>query len=188
MRALRTVKKTSAVLTTSVVGAAFVLAASVAVATAVSAQQQPASQQRGAFSVEANPFRGSVGYSRLASTNWELGGSLGFGFPQLDVTLFRGKVDDFRDYAHIAAFGRRKFGSRAVLELGGRLGVADYQRCQVSDCWPRLYFGPSVLLAVGGEHVKVGPRFTFGEISSASGDLDVFASVSPINLFLSWRF
>lgn len=187
MRFVRRLKQTVASLTTSVVGGAIVFSLLLVDAELISAQSNNVARGNG-ISIEANPFRGTVTYSRFASRNWELGGALGFGFPQLDQTLFRGKTDDFRDYVNLSAIARRHYGKRALLELGARVGVADYQRCDASDCWPRLYFGPSVMFAVGGEHVKVGPRLTFGEINSASGDLDVFASVSPVNVMLSWRW
>lgn len=187
MHLILRMQKTIAALTTSVVGAAIVFLSMSFLPSHVGAQST-AVERNESLTFEVNPFRGSITYSRFRSEQWELGLGLGFGFPQLDQTLFRGKTDDFRDYLNVSALARRHYGKRALLELSARIGVADYQRCEVSDCWPRAYFGPSVLFAVGGERFKVGPRVTFGEISHPSGDLDVFASVSPINLLVQLRW
>lgn len=185
MRASQQIAKSFAVLTTSVVGAAIVFSA---VGSSGAAAQSSLQVRRNSISIEANPFRGSLSWARAASQNWEVGAGAGFGFPQIDVTLLRGKRDDFRDYFHVSGIARRHYGKRALLELSARVGFADYQPCLASDCWPKFYIGPSALFVVGGEHLKIGPRFTFGEISSPSGDLDVFASVSPVNVFVSWRW
>ena len=143
--------------------------------------------RRESLSAEVNPFRGTLTYTRFATPRWELGVGLGFGFPQLDQTLFR-KRDDFRDFLNVSALARRHFGKHALIEMGLRLGAAEYHECTASDCWPEVYLGPSILFAVGSERIKVGPRLTFGSIAAQGKDSDVFASVSPVNLLVSWRW
>lgn len=117
--------------------------------TALHAQGAPGDRPRNVLSLEANPFRGTVSYARAVSTKWDLGVNFGFGAPQIDVTLFKRRVD-FRDFAHVGAMARRHFGNHMLLELGGRAGFADYHECTASDCWPQLYVGPSAMVAVAG--------------------------------------
>jgi hypothetical protein len=140
------------------------------------------------FLLEANPVRGTISYARAVGDNWFVGPSVGFGFPQIDVTL-SGDSTDFREYLHIGLIARREFSREHVLlEFGGRAGFADYRSCTASDCWPGVYGGPSVLVAVGGKRVKVGSRFTAGLIKSPGRDAESFASVSPLNVLVALRF
>jgi|GEM_PF-1749191 len=179
-------QKTFAARTTSVARTAIVFCVLTTGATRGAAQLATA-PRRESLSAEVNPFRGTLTYTRFATPRWELGVGLGFGFPQLDQTLFR-KRDDFRDFLNVSALARRHFGKHALIEMGLRLGAAEYHECTASDCWPEVYLGPSILFAVGSERIKVGPRLTFGSIAAQGKDSDVFASVSPVNLLVSWRW
>ncbi|MGV3708731.1 MAG: hypothetical protein ACO1Q7_07815 [Gemmatimonas sp.] len=146
-------------------------------------------RHRNSLVIEANPVRGTVSYARAIGDNWFVGPSIGFGFPQFDRTLTGGKDTDFREYLHVGFIARREFSrERVLLEFGGRAGFADYRSCTASDCWPAAYYGPSVLLAVGGRRVKVGTRMTAGVIMSPGRDAEAFASVSPVNVLVVFRF
>lgn len=116
MRESLRLQNTIAALTTSVAGAAIVLLMLNALP-ALAAAQSTVVDRNDALTFEANPFRGSINYSRFRAERWELGLGVGFGFPQIDQALFRGKVDDFRDYANISALVRRHYGKRALLEI-----------------------------------------------------------------------
>ncbi|MEP6836234.1 MAG: hypothetical protein ABJB74_22785 [Gemmatimonas sp.] len=195
-KTLFTSRNTFVVSKTSVFGAAIVflllglLPASGRISAELHGQSpSPPVEHPNSFSIEANPIRGTLSYTRFASPKWEFGVSAGFGFPQADQTLSGKKGADFRDYLNIGAIARTHFANdHALLELGARAGVADYFVCTASDCWPQAYVGPSVLAAVGGRRVKVGTRLTAGWIAGAGHDADVFASVSPVNLLVSWRW
>ena len=188
-RSFKASDKTFAVSMTSVIGAAFVFAMLCFAPLTSSLHGIAAAQEtnRNAFSVEANPFRGTLSYARATSPSWDVGFNLGFGFPQIDVTLLKNNAE-FRDYFNIGGMARRRFGDRVLLEMGARAGFADYYHCTASDCWPEVYIGPSVMVAVGGKRVKVGSRLTAGFIMGSGHDLDVFGNLSPLNLLMSWRW
>jgi hypothetical protein len=158
----------------------------VALSTGATFRPAPA-QPSNELSIEANPFRGSLGYGRRGSGRWYRGISIGFGFPQLDQTPTPAHTD-FRDYAHIAPFVRWTVSERLDVDASWRFGAADLRHCQTSDCWFGLYMGPSVGAMVGWRAVKFGPRVTAGWYRGPGGTHDRFVGVAPLNVLVTRRW
>jgi hypothetical protein len=55
----------------------------------------PVCAQCSQLALEANPFRGTLSYARQSAPGWHVGMEVGFGFPQIDRTLFPEEGDFF---------------------------------------------------------------------------------------------
>lgn len=148
---------------------------------------QPITAQRNQLSLEANPFRGTLGYARQSAAEWHAGVSIGFGFPQVDRTLAPAD-GDFLDLFHLSPFVRFSPSVNAAYEAGLRLGFGDLHPCRGSDCLPGLYYGVSGAALFGWRSFKVGPRLTAGVMREGGEPATGFLGLSPVNLLVthSW--
>jgi hypothetical protein len=137
---------------------------------------------RNHFVIEATPIHGTVTYARGAPELWNFGIQAGFGFPQIDITL-NSSDDEFTDIAHLAPVIQRRT-RRTLLEIGARVGIAEFEACQASDCLPGVYLAPSVLFAIGSDRWKVGSSLTAGRLWEPGRDGANFANLSPLNLVI----
>jgi hypothetical protein len=147
----------------------------------------PVCAQCSQLALEANPFRGTLSYARQSAPGWHVGMEVGFGFPQIDRTLFP-EEGDFFDLFHLGPFLRFSPSEHASVDLGLRLGVADLHECGASDCWPGLYAGASAAFMVGWRSFRIGPRVTAGWIRESGEPTTGFVSLAPVNLLVlySW--
>ena len=133
-------------------------------------------------SLEANPWRGTIGYARQVAEGWYLGGEVGLGIPQIDRTLApTGHNEDFFDIFHIGPTARYKPDDRLLVIGTLRFGLADLQECS-GDCFPGGYIASSVGFFLGWHSLKFGARAVVGRIWKSSQPATGFLSVSPINV------
>lgn len=164
----------------------------------VPGQERP--REPGEFTIEASPFRGSVGWARAVAPGRLLGLELGVGVPQVDRTLHPGKgrrsdttVDDpaFEELLHLGAFLRLRPHSRMEVDAGLRVGLADLWECTASDCWPAGWAGGYLQPMVGGDRWKVGTRLVAGRVGEAEEggpDSATFAvALTPLVVRLTLR-
>lgn len=138
-------------------------------ALALALAHTPVFAQRNEVTLEAAVVRGALGYARHTSARLLLGVEVGFGFPQIDITLAPegdsiAGDPEFEEYLHVAVFARWKLDRRFEIDTGLRGSVADMWECFASDCWPSLFGGAYVQPMFGGSRFKVGARLTAGVI------------------------
>src|SRR6476646_6689474 len=62
-------------------------------------------QSRNHFAIEATPIHGTLSYARGPESDVRAGVEVGFGFPQIDLSLAP-KGHEFTQIAHVGVFGR----------------------------------------------------------------------------------
>ncbi len=153
-----------------------------------------AAQERHQVTLEASVFRGTLGYAARAGRALHLGGELGFGFPQTDLTLMPsaagGEEPRLREYLHGALFLRHRVARALAYDAGVRAAVVDLWPCRASDCWPTSFLGGYLQPMLGGRRISVGPRLVAGWVgeSRTGGGSTFTAGIAPVNvrLTLGW--
>jgi hypothetical protein len=144
-----------------------------------------AAQTRNQLAIEATPIHGTLSYARGPATDVRAGFEVGFGFPQIDLSLAP-KEHDFVQIAHVGVFGRFAPAKAMQLDLGVRAGFSDVSELGADD-FPDPYAAVTSAIVLGRG------RFTFGARVSAGyafpyGDPATFvAGVSPIVRY-TWAF
>jgi hypothetical protein len=149
----------------------------------------PVSAQENEIALEASFIRGALSYARTVRPGLRAGIELGFGFPQLDITMVPEQDSlggpDFEEYLHVAAFLRIAPSDRVEIDVGARASIVDLYMCGASDCWPPPFLGVYAQPMVGWRRFKVGVRFTTGIVfETEPGAPDGSTGVLGMNPFI----
>lgn len=153
---------------------------------ATSRQEEAPGEGGSQISLEANPFRGTLGYTRHVNPEWEVGMTGGFGFPQFDQTLAPDK-GNFEDIFHIGVLTRYEPSEKAALDLDLRIGLADLRDCTGGDCFPGGYIGLSAGMFLGWRHLKFGPRLTLAQYGDQGYRPTRVVAVTPLSVRASFE-
>ena len=142
-------------------------------------------QGRNQLALEATPFHGTLSYARGPIDDVRAGVEVGFGFPQIDLTLAPNR-HSFVQIAHVGVFGRFATAKALQLDLGVRAGFADVSDLGADD-FPDPYAAATSALVYGKGRFTFGARVSAG-VAFPYGDPIIFvAGVSPIVRYtLSW--
>lgn len=144
-----------------------------------------AAQTRNHFAIEATPIHGTLSYLRGPASDVRAGFELGFGFPQLDVTLApNGR--DFVQIAHVGVFSRFAAAKAIQVDLGVRAGFSDVEGLGADD-FPDPYAAVSSALVYGKGRFSFGARVSAGYAFPFGDPTTFVAGVTPIVRYtLSW--
>ena len=149
------------------------------------APTRAAAQTRNHLAIEATPFHGTLSYARGPESDVRAGIEVGFGFPQIDVTLAPGR-HEFTQIAHVGVFGRFAAAKALQLDLGVRAGFSDVRDLGADD-FPDPYAAATSALVYGKGRFTVGARLSAGYAFPYGDPITFVAGVSPIVRYtLSW--
>src|SRR4051812_40454442 len=89
-------------------------------------------QTRNQLAVEATPIHGTISYARGPATDVRAGFEVGFGFPQIDISLAP-NGHEFVQIAPVGAFARFAAAKSVQLDLGLRAGFSDIRDLGADD-------------------------------------------------------
>jgi hypothetical protein len=140
-------------------------------AAAVLSTVSPVSAQRSETTIEASLFSGTLGHAWHTAPRVLVGFEAGFGLPQMNLTFHPARnpvagKPNFGEILHVGTFVRTKLSERFEIDAGVRGAAAGLWRCQVSDCWPELFYGGYVQPMIGWRRIKLGSRLTAGWITA----------------------
>jgi hypothetical protein len=144
----------------------------------------PVQAQRPQFSLEANPFHGTVGIGWTTASGNVVGVDAGFGFAQLDHTLVPSD-EDLEDFLHLGVFMRSPASNPFLFDARIQIGLAELRGC--SGCLPGFMAATSGGVFWGSRRVKVGTRVLAGAQKDSKNSPAVFVlQLTPIALLLTF--